>query len=51
MGKKTSKKEAEEVAMKNLAVQIDDQALKFPGQLSGGQQQRTIARALCMEQK
>ena len=39
--------------MKNLTrVQIDDQALKFPGQLSGGQQQRAaIARALCMEPK
>ena len=49
--KKLPKKEAEEVAMKNLTrVQIDDQALKFPGQLSGGQQQRAaIARALCME--
>ena len=33
-------------------VQIEDQALKFPGQLSGGQQQRAaIARALCMEPK
>ena len=32
--------------MNNLKeVQIDDQALKFPGQLSGGQQQRAaIAR-------
>jgi general L-amino acid transport system ATP-binding protein len=51
--KKLPKKEAEEVAMKNLTrVQIDDQALKFPGQLSGGQQQRAaIARALCMEPK
>ena len=51
--KKLSKKEAEEVAMRNLTrVQIDDQALKFPGQLSGGQQQRAaIARALCMEPK
>ena len=49
--KKLPKKEAEEIAMKNLTrVQIDDQALKFPGQLSGGQQQRAaIARALCME--
>jgi general L-amino acid transport system ATP-binding protein len=39
--------------MQNLKrVQIDDQALKFPGQLSGGQQQRAaIARALCMEPK
>ena len=39
--------------MNNLKrVQIDDQALKFPGQLSGGQQQRAaIARALCMEPK
>ena len=51
--KKLPKKEAEEVAMRNLTrVQIDDQALKFPGQLSGGQQQRAaIARALCMEPK
>jgi len=39
--------------MQNLKrVQIDDQALKFPGQLSGGQQQRAaLARALCMEPK
>ena len=51
--KKLPKKEAEEIAMNNLKrVQIDDQALKFPGQLSGGQQQRAaIARALCMEPK
>jgi general L-amino acid transport system ATP-binding protein len=51
--KKLPKKKAEEVAMENLKqVQIDDQALKFPGQLSGGQQQRcAIARALCMEPK
>jgi general L-amino acid transport system ATP-binding protein len=51
--KKMPKKQAEELAMKNLKrVQIDDQAFKFPGQLSGGQQQRAaIARALCMEPK
>ncbi len=51
--KKLPKKEAEELAMKQLEkVQIVDQALKFPGQLSGGQQQRcAIARALCMEPK
>ena len=51
--KKFSKKQAEEIAMQNLKrVQIDDQALKFPGQLSGGQQQRAaLARALCMEPK
>ena len=51
--KKIPKKQAEEIAMSNLRrVQIDDQALKFPGQLSGGQQQRAaIARALCMEPK
>ena len=51
--KKLPKKQAEEIAMSNLTrVQIDDQALKFPGQLSGGQQQRAaIARALCMETK
>jgi general L-amino acid transport system ATP-binding protein len=51
--KKLSKKKAEELAMENLKrVQIEDQAVKFPGQLSGGQQQRAaIARALCMEPK
>jgi len=51
--KKMPKKEAEELAMKQLEqVQIDDQAKKFPGQLSGGQQQRcAIARALCMRPK
>ena len=51
--KKMPKKQAEELAMKQLQqVQIDDQAKKFPGQLSGGQQQRcAIARALCMEPK
>ena len=51
--KKMPKKEAEELAMKQLKqVQIEDQAKKFPGQLSGGQQQRcAIARALCMQPK
>jgi len=51
--KKTPKKQAEELAMKQLEqVQIVDQAMKFPGQLSGGQQQRAaLARALCMEPK
>ena len=51
--KKMPKKQAEEVAMRNLErVQIADQAKKFPGQLSGGQQQRcALARALCMEPK
>tara|TARA_S200000501_G_C20662892_1_gene672691 strand:+ start:77 stop:808 length:732 start_codon:yes stop_codon:yes gene_type:complete len=51
--KKMPKKQAEEIAMKNLErVQIADQAKKFPGQLSGGQQQRSaLARALCMEPK
>ena len=51
--KKIPKKKAEEIAMETLkGVQIEDQALKFPGQLSGGQQQRcAIARALCMEPK
>jgi len=51
--KKMPKKEAEQLAMRNLErVQIVDQAKKFPGQLSGGQQQRAaIARALCMEPK
>ena len=51
--KKTPKKKAEELAMRQLEqVQIADQAEKFPGQLSGGQQQRAaLARALCMEPK
>jgi general L-amino acid transport system ATP-binding protein len=51
--KKLPKKKAEELAMENLKrVQIEDQALKFPGQLSGGQQQRAaIATALGMEPK
>ncbi len=51
--KKMAKKEAQELAMKQLEqVQIADQANKFPGQLSGGQQQRSaIARALCMQPK
>jgi len=51
--KKMPKKEAEEMAMKQLEqVQIADQAKKYPGQLSGGQQQRcAIARALCMQPK
>jgi len=51
--KKLPKKKAIELAMENLKrVQIEDQAIKFPGQLSGGQQQRAaIARALCMEPK
>jgi general L-amino acid transport system ATP-binding protein len=51
--RKLPKKQAEEIAMQNLKrVQIEDQALKFPGQLSGGQQQRAaLARALCMEPK
>tara|TARA_X000001036_G_scaffold182192_1_gene172265 strand:+ start:209 stop:943 length:735 start_codon:yes stop_codon:yes gene_type:complete len=51
--KKMSKKDAEELALKQLEqVQISDQSQKFPGQLSGGQQQRAaIARALCMEPK
>ncbi len=51
--KKMPKKEAEELAMKQLEqVKIVDQAKKFPGQLSGGQQQRcAIARALCMQPK
>jgi general L-amino acid transport system ATP-binding protein len=51
--KKLSKKDAEELALKQLEqVQILDQAQKFPGQLSGGQQQRVaIARALCMKPK
>ena len=51
--KKLSKKEAEELALKQLEqVQILDQAQKFPGHLSGRQQQRVaIARALCMKPK
>ena len=53
MGKKTSKKTSGRNSNEQFKrVQIDDQALKFPGQLSGGQQQRAaIARALCMEPK
>ncbi len=49
--RKTSKKEAEEMAMMYLdKVHIAEQAQKFPGQLSGGQQQRVaIARSLCMK--
>ena len=49
--RKTSKKEAEDIAMHYLEkVQIVEQAAKFPGQLSGGQQQRVaIARSLCMK--
>ncbi|WP_428241512.1 amino acid ABC transporter ATP-binding protein [Gynuella sp.] len=49
--RKTSKKEAEELAMHYLErVKISNQAKKFPGQLSGGQQQRVaIARSLCMQ--
>ena len=48
--KKMPKKEAQELAMKQLEiVKIPDQAEKYPGQLSGGQQQRVaIARSLAM---
>ncbi|MBS29166.1 MAG: ABC transporter ATP-binding protein [Alphaproteobacteria bacterium] len=48
--RKTSKAEAEEIAMEYLTrVKIPEQAEKYPGQLSGGQQQRVaIARSLCM---
>lgn len=51
--RKTSKKEAEEMAMHYLEkVHIAEQAKKFPAQLSGGQQQRVaIARSLCMKPK
>ena len=46
--KKMSKKDAEELALKQLEqVQILDQAQKFPGQLSGGQQQRVAIATLC----
>ncbi len=45
-----NKVEAEEIAYSYLKrVQIEEQAMKFPGQISGGQQQRVaIARSLCM---
>ena len=48
--KKMPKKEAEELAMRQLGVvKIPEQAEKYPGQLSGGQQQRVaIARSLAM---
>lgn len=51
--KRTSKKEAREVAMRYLErVRIAEQGDKYPAQLSGGQQQRVaIARALCMGPK
>ncbi|WP_375779116.1 amino acid ABC transporter ATP-binding protein [Bradyrhizobium sp. ma5] len=51
--RKTPRRAAEEVAMKNLErVRIPEQARKYPRQLSGGQQQRVaIARALCMKPK
>ena len=51
--RKMKKKEAEEIAFHYLErVQIQEQAMKFPGQLSGGQQQRVaIARSLCMKPK
>jgi len=49
--KKMPKKEAEELAIKQLEiVKIPEQAHKYPGQLSGGQQQRVaIARSLAMK--
>ena len=48
--KKMAKKDAQELAMKQLEiVKIPEQAEKYPGQLSGGQQQRVaIARSLAM---
>ena len=51
--RKMKRKEAEEIAFHYLErVQIEEQAMKFPGQLSGGQQQRVaIARSLCMKPK
>ena len=51
--RKMKRKEAEEIAIHYLErVQIEEQAMKFPGQLSGGQQQRVaIARSLCMKPK
>ncbi len=47
------KKEADDLGMEQLtAVQIPEQAHKYPGQLSGGQQQRVaIARSLAMSPK
>ena len=51
--RKMKRKDAEEIAYHYLErVQIQEQAMKFPGQLSGGQQQRVaIARSLCMRPK
>ena len=51
--KKTSKKEAESIAMEQLQkVGIAEKADKLPAQISGGQQQRAaIARALAMRPK
>ena len=51
--RKMNRKDAEEIAYHYLErVQIQEQAMKFPGQLSGGQQQRVaIARSLCMKPK
>jgi general L-amino acid transport system ATP-binding protein len=51
--RKMKRKDAEEIAYHYLErVQIQEQAMKFPGQLSGGQQQRVaIARSLCMKPK
>ena len=51
--KKMPKKQANELAMKNLTrVNIAEQANKYPNQLAGGQQQRVaIARSLCKSPK
>ena len=52
LGKKMPKKEAEELALKQLKqVQIDDQANKYPGQLSGGTTEMRKSKISYMEPK